>query len=127
MSRIKIIYADAEQNNLNALTAFFRRRKDDYDVRTCLTANDLLKHLKNELSHIVIVDQLILEKIGIDFFQIAKIQYTIAVTASRNLDFVEAALKQEKLFKYHPKPINWDDFNKSIDEASFKLKSGSFT
>ena len=125
MTRIKILYADTEQNNLNALMALFRR-KENYDVRTSINANELLKSLKKELSHIVIVDQVILEKIGVDFFQIAKIHFTIAVTASRNLDYVQSALDQRKLFKYHSKPINWDDFDKSIEEASFKLKSGSF-
>lgn len=119
MNMIHILHADHEQNNLNAFQAYFRRIVH-FEIISCLTADDTIKYLKESIIHIAVIDQVILEKIGFDVLN-QKTAFTIGLTASLNLDFIESALNNGKLFKYHSKPFILDDLSKSVMEASNKV------
>ncbi|HSZ71327.1 MAG TPA: hypothetical protein VK750_01540, partial [Cytophagaceae bacterium] len=103
--------------------AYFRR-KEEYEPIFCDSPEELLKHISEGRTQIVVVDQDTLEEIGLNFLRskLAVNAIIIAITASRDLDLLEFAVNKGSLFKYHPKPFELDDLNKSIEEAANTFK-----
>jgi len=117
MNKIKILYLDEEQNNLNAFTAYFRR-KEAFCPISSLTSIDAEKYLADYIN-VLIIDHSILEDVGLDFCLRPALENTIiiAVTARRNFEMLELAVSQGIVFSYHCKPFDFDDLFKSIEEA----------
>ena len=117
MDKIKILYVDEEQNNLNAFTAYFRRL-EAFQPISSLTITEALKHIE-EWINVLIIDHSILEEIGLDFClkPVLKNTIIIAVTTYRNLEMLEFAVAQKLIFNYHCKPFDFEDLHKSINKA----------
>ena len=117
MDKIKILYIDEEQNNLNAFNAYFRR-KEAFSVKCSLSIKEAVNHLKQYL-HVLIIDHAILEEIGLNFCQNPSLEKTtiIAVTARQSFEILDLAIDQGIIFKYHCKPYDLDTISKSIEEA----------
>ncbi len=117
MDKIKILYVDEEQNNLNAFNAYFRR-KEAFSIICSLSIKEAESHLEQYV-HVLVIDHAILEEVGLIFCQNPSLEKTtiIAVTARQSFEFLELAVDQGIIFKYHCKPYDLDTISKSIDEA----------
>lgn len=118
MNKVRIVFADPEQNNLNAFQANFRRI-EEYELLTCLSAEQLRIIIKNVCVNVLILDQRILEVLGNNFLHIHKNNGVtcIVVTTYREVSDLEKAHKDKLLHCYFTKPYNTEDLHLSIKEA----------
>ena len=114
MKDFRIIYADAEQNNLNAFIAYFRRK--DFQIVTCLNSDDLYNEVSVAVPKLIVIDQKILERIGIEYFQKAQISI-IALTANRSFESLELAYHKGEIVKYLCKPFEMEVLNEIIEDT----------
>ena len=61
---INVLYVDDEINNLNSFKSMFR---DQFKVYVAISGKEGLDILKNNLIHIIISDQMMLQMSGISF------------------------------------------------------------
>jgi DNA-binding NtrC family response regulator len=117
MAKIKILYIDEEQNNLNAFNAYFRRQ-EAFSVKCSPSIKEAANHLEQYI-HVLIIDHAILEEVGLNFCQNPSLEKTIiiAVTARQSFEILDLAVDQGIIFKYHCKPYDLDTISKSIEEA----------
>lgn len=119
-NRIRILYVDDEQGNLNAFKAFLRVNKS-FEIHTSLSAEEGLKILQEKEIHIVVSDQKMPKMTGIEFLLKAQAEcweiVTIVVTAHRDLQLLEEAKNKGEIFSYHDKPWDMDFLEKLILEA----------
>jgi|GEM_PF-3796894 len=118
MNKMKVLYADNEENNLYAFQSHFRR-KEKYEVIICSSSEQVEKQVKEVEIRVLIIDQAILETMGVEFLHVQNLKGTIviAVTANRDFDIIDSAVKKGLLFKYHCKPFDLEDLNTSIEQA----------
>ena len=110
MGKIKVLYIDDEIANLNAFTASFRRQ---FDIYTGTSADQGLEILKNIPIEVVISDQRMPIKSGIDFFDSLLELYPnpirILLTAYSDIDAVIDAINRGNVYRYVSKP--WDEYD----------------
>ena len=118
MPKIKILFADQEQNNFNAFVAYFRRKKN-YEVLPFYPKEQLPEIIENIAIDILIIDETILEALGFDLlYKIDRSKMIIiATTASREIDLLELAYKDGQIFQYFCKPFDMEELNKAIQTA----------
>ena len=66
MKKIKVLYIDDEENNLNAFKASFRR---DFDIELAKSSFEAIKILEKFRVDIIISDQKMPKITGVDFFE----------------------------------------------------------
>jgi len=107
-SRIKILYVDDEENNLNSFKAAFRR---EYDVTVALSAKDAKELLKTESFEIIITDQRMPGITGVEFLASIIDEYPEAIrmllTGYADIQAVIDAINKGQIFQYITKP--WDE------------------
>lgn len=118
--KIKILYVDDEQHNLNAFRAHFRVKRD-YEIFTCRSGEEGLMILKNQNVNIVVSDQKMPSMTGVEFLD--KISdwcfepIKVAVTAHRDKCAIELAFQEGRIFGYLDKPWKLDALEQLIESA----------
>jgi len=118
--KIKVLYIDDEQNNLNSFKATFRF---DY---TIFLASDTVKayeHLAaNPDISIILCDQRMPDKTGVQFFEEMRDQYPdpvrILITGYTDIESVIDAVNRGHIFRYIKKPWTDTDIISAIEEAN---------
>lgn len=106
--KIKILYVDDEENNLQAFKATFRR---DYKIFLAMSADEGREILKSEDVHIIITDQRMPEETGVDFLTsiipINPDPIRILLTGYTDIQAVIDAINKGQIYHYLTKP--WEE------------------
>jgi response regulator RpfG family c-di-GMP phosphodiesterase len=106
--KIKILYVDDEENNLQAFKATFRR---DYKIFLALSAEEGREILKSEDVHIIITDQRMPDETGVDFLSsiipINPDPIRILLTGYTDIQAVIDAINKGQIYHYLTKP--WEE------------------
>jgi response regulator RpfG family c-di-GMP phosphodiesterase len=107
-SRIKILYIDDEENNLNSFKAAFRR---EYEVTTAISGIVAKEILKTESFEIIITDQRLPGMTGVEFLSSIIDEYPepirMLLTGYADIQAVIDAINKGKIYQYITKP--WDE------------------
>lgn len=116
--KINVLYIDDEVNNLESFKAAFRR---DFNVFTALSAHDGLQVLNHNPIEIVLSDQRMPEKTGVEFFAEIKDRYPdcmrILITGYADIGTVIDAINMGQVYRYVSKPWSNDDLKILITQA----------
>lgn len=106
--KIKILYVDDEENNLQAFKATFRR---DYNIFLALSADEGREILRSEDVHIIITDQRMPDETGVDFLSsiipINPDPIRILLTGYTDIQAVIDAINKGQIYHYLTKP--WEE------------------
>lgn len=115
---ISILYIDDEINNLVAFKANFRR---DYEIYTAETTDEALNILKNNKISIIISDQRMPGKNGVEFLQEIIREFPdpirILLTGYSDIQVVIDAINKGQVFRYITKPFSDVEIKMTIDNA----------
>ncbi len=118
ITRAAILYIDDEANNLVAFKAAFRRA---YDIHTALSADDAREYLNEPGLKVIISDQRMPDKTGVQFFAEIKDSHPdpmrILLTGYSNLQAVVGAINDGEVYRYLTKPWKADEMRAVIDQA----------
>ncbi len=107
-SKIKILYVDDEQNNLNSFKATFRR---EYDVTLAQSGPEALDILKNDRFEVIITDQRMPGMTGVEFLSSIITEYPepirMLLTGYADIQAVIDAINKGQIYQYITKP--WDE------------------
>lgn len=110
MAKIRVLYIDDEVNNLHAFKASFRR---DFDILLADSSYEALNILAKEKVEIIISDQKMPKRTGVEFFEIIQEKYQkpirILLTGYSDIEAVINAINKGKVYSYVTKP--WNDFD----------------
>ncbi|MCT4580678.1 MAG: response regulator [Flavobacteriales bacterium] len=110
MRKIKVLYIDDEVNNLHAFKASFRR---DFTILLANSSYEALNILAKEQVDIIISDQKMPKRTGVEFFEIIVEKYQkpirILLTGYSDIEAVINAINKGKVYSYVTKP--WNDFD----------------
>lgn len=117
--KINVLYIDDEQHNLNSFKAQLRREYTIYTAITTDAAEEILNaHPEIE---VIISDQRMPGKTGIEFFEEVCVKYPLPVrmllTAYADIDSVINAINRGRVFRYISKPWNEFELKAAIKEA----------
>lgn len=108
MSKIRLLYVDDEEHNLQTFKAQMRR---DFEVYTALSGVEGLEVMANNDIEVVLSDQRMPGMTGVDFFSklltIKPDPMRILVTGYTDIQTVIDAINQGHVFYYINKP--WDE------------------
>ncbi|MDX1651423.1 MAG: response regulator [Brumimicrobium sp.] len=114
---INVLYIDDERSNLTSFKAAFRR---NFNIFLAESAHDGLDILKNNQIHVILTDQRMPEKTGVEFLSSILEEYPhairILVTGYTDMDALVEAVNKGHIFKYISKP--WD--NEKLKEIIIK-------
>ncbi len=121
--KIKILYVDDEENNIQAFKATFRR---DYKVFVALSAEEGRDFLKKEQVDIIITDQRMPEETGVDFLTSIIPLYPepirILLTGYTDIQAVIDAINKGQVYHYLNKP--WEEeYLKTVINNAFEVLS----
>jgi response regulator RpfG family c-di-GMP phosphodiesterase len=121
--KIKILYVDDEQNNLNAFRATFRK---DYKIFLAISAQEGRKFLKTQEVDIIITDQRMPEEVGVDFLASVIPLYPdpmrILLTGYTDIQAVIDAINKGQVYHYLTKP--WEeDYLKTVIKNAYEVLS----
>ncbi len=106
--RIKILYVDDEENNLNSFKAAFRR---EFDVTVAISAVEAKEKLKTDSFEIIITDQRMPGMTGVEFLASIISEYPEAIrmllTGYADIQAVIDAINKGQIYQYITKP--WDE------------------
>lgn len=115
---ISILYIDDEANNLIAFKANFRR---DYKVFTTESVDEALTILRENKIQIVITDQRMPGKTGIEFLQDVIKEFPepirILLTGYSDIEVVIDAINKGQVYRYISKPFNDLELKMTIENA----------
>ncbi|AFL86200.1 response regulator with CheY-like receiver, AAA-type ATPase, and DNA-binding domains [Belliella baltica DSM 15883] len=121
--KIKILYVDDEENNLQAFKASFRR---DYKVFIAISAQEAREFLKTQEVDIIITDQRMPEETGVDFLASIIPLYPdpirILLTGYTDIQAVIDAINKGQVYHYLTKP--WEeDYLRTVIKNAFEIYS----
>lgn len=121
--KIRILYVDDEENNLQAFKATFRR---DYKIFLALSPKEARVILDQNEVEIIITDQRMPDETGVDFLCsiIAKHPDPIRIllTGYTDIQAVIDAINKGQVYHYMTKP--WEeDYMKTVVKNAFELYS----
>lgn len=121
--KIKILYVDDEENNLQAFKASFRR---DYKVFIAISAQEARDFLKTQEVDIIITDQRMPEETGVDFLASIIPLYPdpirILLTGYTNIQAVIDAINKGQVYHYLTKP--WEeDYLRTVIKNAYEIYS----
>ncbi len=106
--RIRVLYIDDEQHNLQAFFAGFRRK---YEIYTVDNVTDGMHILNEKEIHVIVADQRMPKTTGVEFFHIIRKAHPepirILLTGYADLEVVIDSINKGEVFRYIKKP--WDD------------------
>ncbi|EOZ95837.1 Two-component response regulator [Indibacter alkaliphilus LW1] len=119
--KIKILYVDDEENNLQAFKATFRR---DYKIYLAISAVEARKILDETPVDIVITDQRMPNETGVDFLASIIEKHPdpirILLTGYTDIQAVIDAINKGQVYHYLTKP--WDeDYLRSVIKNAFEV------
>ncbi len=120
MEKIKILYIDDEQNNLNSFKATFRF---DYSVLIAATTEQAFQFLQeNDDIRIILCDQRMPDKTGVQFFEEIRSQYPdpirMLITGYTDIESVIEGINRGHIFRYIKKPWTDTDIKSAIEEGN---------
>lgn len=119
--KIKILYVDDEENNLQAFKATFRR---DYKIFLAISAKVGEEILSKEDIDIVITDQRMPEKTGVEFLEsiipIHPKPIRLLLTGYTDIQAVIDAINKGQVYHYLTKP--WEeDYLRTVIKNAFEV------
>jgi len=118
MEKIKVLYIDDEQDNLNAFKASFRRI---FEIHTGISAYEGLKILAEHVIEIIISDQRMPGTSGTEFFEQISQLYPnpirILLTGYSDINAVIDAVNKGNIYRYVSKPWHEYDLKLTIENA----------
>lgn len=118
MEKIKVLYIDDEVINLQAFKATFRRQ---FDIYLAKSADEGTEVLKNNPIEVVIADQRMPNKTGVDFFEsildIHPNPIRILLTAYSDINAIIDAINKGQVYRYVTKPWSEYDLKLTIENA----------
>ena len=115
---ISILYVDDEVNNLVTFKANFRR---DYKIFTSENANDAINILKGNAVQVIITDQRMPGKTGVEFLQEVIREFPnpirILLTGYSDIEVVIDSINKGQVFRYITKPFNDLELKMTIENA----------
>ncbi len=118
--KIKVLYIDDEQNNLNGFKATFRF---DYTVLIASNIPQAYAHLEahSDIS-VILCDQRMPDKTGVQFFEEMRDTYDepvrMLITGYTDIESVIDAVNRGHIFRYIKKPWTDSDIRSAIEEAN---------
>jgi response regulator RpfG family c-di-GMP phosphodiesterase len=121
--KIKILYLDDEENNLQAFKATFRR---DYKIFLAISAIEGEEILAKEEVDLIITDQRMPEKTGVEFLEKIIPTYPkpirILLTGYTDIQAVIDAINKGQIYHYLTKP--WEeDYLRTVIKNAFEVYS----
>ncbi|MCH6201151.1 response regulator [Aquiflexum sp. LQ15W] len=121
--KIRILYVDDEENNLQAFKATFRK---DYKIHLALSAEEGREVLKSNDVDIIITDQRMPDETGVDFLTSIIPGYPdpirILLTGYTDIQAVIDAINKSQVYHYLTKP--WEEeYMKTVIKNAFELLS----
>lgn len=118
--KIKVLYIDDEQNNLNGFKATFRFDYTVYIAANTAIAYDFLRD-HSDIS-IVLCDQRMPDKTGVQFFEEMRKKYPepvrMLITGYTDIESVIDSVNRGHIFRYIKKPWTDHDIRSAIEEAN---------
>ncbi|MDF2158613.1 response regulator [Algoriphagus sp. CAU 1675] len=119
--KIKILYVDDEENNLQAFKATFRR---DYKIFLANSAKEGIDILNNEDIEIVITDQRMPETTGVEFLETIIPTHPspirILLTGYTDIQAVIDAINKGQVYHYLTKP--WEeDYLRTVIKNAYEI------
>lgn len=120
MEKIKILYIDDEQNNLNGFKATFRF---DYTIFIASTTTEAVKQLQeNRDIRIVLCDQRMPNQSGVEFFEEIRNEFPdpvrMLITGYTDIESVIESINRGNIFRYIKKPWTDADIKSAIEEGN---------
>lgn len=123
MKKIKVLYIDDEQINLEVFYSTFRRK---YDVFTANSADEGMRLLDDNNINVIISDQRMPLKSGVSFLEEVKVKYPdtirIILTAYADYETAYESINRGYVFRFVQKPWDFEDLS-NIIEDSYKIYS----
>ncbi|MFD2037135.1 response regulator [Belliella marina] len=121
--KIRVLYVDDEENNLQAFKATFRR---DYKVFIAISAMEARDMLSTQEVDIIITDQRMPEETGVDFLESIIPLYPdpirILLTGYTDIQAVIDAINKGQVYHYLTKP--WEeDYLRTVIKNAFEVYS----
>lgn len=119
--KIKILYVDDEENNLQAFKATFRR---DYRIFLAISAKEGEEILAREDIDLIITDQRMPEKTGVEFLEsiipIHPKPIRLLLTGYTDIQAVIDAINKGQVYHYLTKP--WEeDYLRTVIKNAFEV------
>lgn len=119
--KIKILYVDDEENNLQAFKATFRR---DYKIFLAISAKEGREVLDKEEIDIIITDQRMPEETGVEFLEsiipIHPSPIRVLLTGYTDIQAVIDAINKGQVYHYLTKP--WEeDYLRTVIKNAFEI------
>lgn len=119
--KIKILYLDDEENNLQAFKATFRR---DFKIFLAISAKEARELLKEVEVDIIITDQRMPEETGVEFLEsiipIYPKPVRLLLTGYTDIQAVIDAINKGQVYHYLTKP--WEeDYLRTVIKNAFEI------
>ncbi|SIN84964.1 response regulator [Algoriphagus halophilus] len=119
--KIKILYVDDEENNLQAFKATFRR---DYKIFLAISAKEAREILKEQEVDLIITDQRMPEETGVEFLEsiipIYPKPIRLLLTGYTDIQAVIDAINKGQVYHYLTKP--WEeDYLRTVIKNAFEM------
>ncbi|WP_339698869.1 response regulator [Algoriphagus aquimarinus] len=119
--KIRILYVDDEENNLQAFKATFRR---DYKIFIAISASEAREVLKKEEVDIIVTDQRMPGETGVEFLEsiipIYPNPIRILLTGYTDIQAVIDAINKGQVYHYLTKP--WEeDYLRTVIRNAFEI------
>ena len=119
--KVKILYVDDEENNLQAFKATFRR---DYKIFIAISAREGREILKQEEIDVIVTDQRMPEETGVEFLESIIPEYPdpirILLTGYTDIQAVIDAINKGQVYHYLTKP--WEeDYLRTVIKNAYEI------
>lgn len=116
--KVKILYVDDEENNLNSFKASFRRV---YDIHTATSAEEGRRVLEENDIEIIITDQRMPGMTGVEFLESIINDFPdpmrILLTGYTDIQALIDAVNKGQIYRYMTKPWNEEELKMFIKQA----------
>ena len=118
--KIKVLYVDDEQNNLNGFKATFRF---DYAIFIASNTTQAYEYLEaNPGISVILCDQRMPDKTGVQFFEEVRTAFPnpvrMLITGYTDIESVIDAVNRGHIYRYIKKPWTDNDIRSAIEEAN---------
>ena len=119
--KIKILYVDDEENNLQAFKATFRR---EYRIFLAISAKEAREILKGEEMDIIITDQRMPDETGVEFLEsiipIYPKPIRLLLTGYTDIQAVIDAINKGQVYHYLTKPCE-EDYLRTVIKNAYEI------
>lgn len=123
MKKIKVLYIDDEEINLEVFYSTFRKK---YEVHTAISADKGMAILEEVNINVIISDQKMPVKSGVSFFEEVKVKYPdtirIILTAYADYKIAYDSINRGYVYRFVQKPWDFEELS-NIIEDSYKIYS----